>query len=75
MVKNGRKVIGYEMQLVDNRQVTTAELIKEAEKTAIRQMCMILFNLNSKSLALLDFLLYVATQKYKTKVQKNNKKY
>ena len=36
-------------------------------------MCMILFNLNSKSLALLDFLLYVATQKYKTKVQKNNK--
>ena len=34
VVKNGRKVIGYEMQLVDNRQVTTAELIKEAEKNS-----------------------------------------
>jgi plasmid replication initiation protein len=33
-IKRGRKVIGYEMQLVDNRQVTTAELIKEAEKNS-----------------------------------------
>ena len=34
VVKNGRKVIGYEMQITDNRQVTTAELIKEAEKNS-----------------------------------------
>ena len=33
-IKRGRKVIGYEMQLVDNRQVTTAELIKQAEKNS-----------------------------------------
>lgn len=33
-MKRGRKVIGYEMEIVDNRQVTTAELIKEAEKNS-----------------------------------------
>ena len=32
MVKNGRKVIGYEMQITDNRQPTTAEVIQQAEK-------------------------------------------
>ena len=33
-IKRGRKVIGYEMEIVDNRQVTTAELIKQAEKNS-----------------------------------------
>ncbi|RJY07546.1 replication initiation protein, partial [Streptococcus pseudopneumoniae] len=28
----GRKVIGYEMQITDNRQVPTAEIIKQAEE-------------------------------------------
>lgn len=32
VVKNGRKVIGYEMQITDNRQVPTAEVIKQAEE-------------------------------------------
>ena len=32
VVKNGRKVIGYEMQITDNRQPTTAEVIQRAEK-------------------------------------------
>ncbi|CKJ44873.1 Rep [Streptococcus pneumoniae] len=32
VVKNGRKVIGYEMQITDNRQVPTAEIIKQAEE-------------------------------------------
>ena len=30
--KNGRKVIGYEMQITDNRQPTTAEVIKKQKK-------------------------------------------
>ncbi len=32
VVKNGRKVVGYEMQITDNRQPTTAEVIQQAEK-------------------------------------------
>lgn len=32
VVKNGRKVVGYEMQITDNRQPTTAEVIRQAEK-------------------------------------------
>lgn len=32
VVKNGRKVVGYEMQITDNRQQTTGEKIKQAEK-------------------------------------------
>lgn len=32
VAKNGRKVIGYEMQITDNRKPTTAEVIKKAEK-------------------------------------------
>ena len=32
VVKNGRKVIGYEMQIVDNRQPTTAEVIQQAKE-------------------------------------------
>lgn len=31
-IKRGRKIVGYEMQIVDNRKQTTAEVIKEAEK-------------------------------------------
>ena len=31
VVKNGRKVIGYEMQITDNRQPTTAEIINQAK--------------------------------------------
>ena len=34
VVKNGRKVVGYEMQITDNRQPTTAEVIQEAEKNS-----------------------------------------
>lgn len=34
VVKNGRKVVGYEMQITDNRQLTTAEAIQEAEKNS-----------------------------------------
>ncbi len=34
VVKNGRKVVGYEMQITDNRQPTTAEEIQEAEKNS-----------------------------------------
>lgn len=34
VVKNGRKVVGYEMQITDNRQQTTAEEIQEAEKNS-----------------------------------------
>ena len=32
VVKNGRKVVGYEMQITDNRQPTTAEVVQQAEK-------------------------------------------
>ena len=32
VVKNGRKVIGYEMQITDNRQPTTAEVIQQAKE-------------------------------------------
>lgn len=32
VVKNGRKVVGYEMQITDNRQPTTAEVIQQAEE-------------------------------------------
>ena len=32
VVKNGRKVVGYEMTITDNRQPTTAEVIQQAEK-------------------------------------------
>ena len=46
--KNGRKVIGYEMQITDNRQPTTAEVIKKQKKIAIRRMFMILFNLKQE---------------------------
>ena len=34
VVKNGRKVIGYEMQIVDNRQPTTAEVIQQATENS-----------------------------------------
>lgn len=34
VVKNGRKVVGYEMTITDNRQPTTAEVIQEAEKNS-----------------------------------------
>ena len=34
VVKNGRKVVGYEMQITDNRQPTTAEIIKQAEENS-----------------------------------------
>ena len=32
VVKNGRKVIGYEMQITDNRQPTTAEVLQQAKE-------------------------------------------
>ena len=32
VVKNGRKVIGYEMQITDNRQPITAEVIQQAKE-------------------------------------------
>lgn len=32
VVKNGRKVIGYEMQITDDRQITRAEVFKKAER-------------------------------------------
>lgn len=32
VVKNGRKVVGYEMTITDKRQPTTAEVIQQAEK-------------------------------------------
>lgn len=32
VVKNGRKVVGYEMTITDNRQPTTAEVIQQAEQ-------------------------------------------
>lgn len=31
-IKKGRKIVGYEMQITDNRQPTTAEVIQRAEK-------------------------------------------
>ena len=34
VVKNGRKVIGYEMQITDNRQPTTAEVIQHATENS-----------------------------------------
>ena len=34
VVKNGRKVVGYEMQITDNRQPTTAEVIQQAEENS-----------------------------------------
>lgn len=34
VVKNGRKVIGYEMQITDNRQPTTAEVIQQATENS-----------------------------------------
>mgnify|MGYP002723098090 FL=1 len=31
-IKKGRKIVGYEMQIVDNRQPTTAEVIQQAKE-------------------------------------------
>ena len=32
--KKGRKVVGYQMEIIDNRQLGTAQIVKQAEEAS-----------------------------------------